>query len=274
MDRFVQLSRMWNARVGSWHQHVTSDHTFAALREEVCEASAPARHDTVVDLGCGAGFLTLSMAELAGEVIAVDASPRMLEELIVQAGNSGRANVRPILADLAVFDLPSQSVDVVVSNYALHHLTDRQKALLLLRAREWLRPGGRLVIADMMFGRSLNARDRSILRDKVIAFGRRGPAGWWRIVKNVLRLGLRIGSERPASPDFWLNAARTAGFAEVSFHSVRSEAGVICGSAASQAAESRPPDSSVTQIAGTLATTDRWPTKVLLTQRNRAAHHQ
>jgi 2-polyprenyl-3-methyl-5-hydroxy-6-metoxy-1,4-benzoquinol methylase len=230
MDRFVHLSRMWNARVGTWQQHVTSDHTFADIRDEVRLRTAPSLHDTVVDLGCGAGFLSLPLASVVREVIAVDASQQMIGELIAQARKARLSNVRPIVADLAVFDLPRQSVDVVVSNYALHHLTDRQKTALLLRAHRWLRPGGRLVIADMMFGRGLDSRDRTILRQKVIALGKRGPAGWWRIVKNVVRLGLRIGSERPASPAFWLDAARLAGFADVSFHPVRSEAGLVVAS--------------------------------------------
>ena len=230
MDRFVHLSRMWNARVGSWQQHVTSDHTFADIRDEVRVRTEPSVHDTVVDLGCGAGFLSLPLAYVVAEVIAVDASPQMIEELIAQASKVRLSNVQPVVADLATFDLPRQSVDVVVSNYALHHLTDKQKTELLRRAYAWLRPGGRLVIADMMFGRGFDPRDRTILRKKVVALGKRGPAGWWRIVKNVVRLGLRIGSERPASPAFWLNAARSAGFADVAFYPVRSEAGLVVAS--------------------------------------------
>jgi SAM-dependent methyltransferase len=235
MDRFVHMSRLWNARVSTWQQHVASDHTFGEILDEVCQRTAPSLHDTVVDLGCGGGFLSIPLAHLVTEVIAVDASPQMIDELAAQAGRAGVSNVRPIVADLAVFDLPRQSVDVVVSNYALHHLTDRQKVALLFRAREWLRPGGRLVIADMMFGRGLAPRDRTILREKIIALGKRGPAGWWRIAKNMVRLGLRIGSERPASPAFWLNAARSAGFADVSFSPVRSEAGLIVAFAAANA---------------------------------------
>jgi SAM-dependent methyltransferase len=230
MDRFVHLSRMWNARVGTWQQHVNSDHAFTEIRDEVLVRAAPALRDTVVDLGCGAGFLSLAFASVAAEVIAVDASPQMIAELIAQAHKGRLSNVRPTIADLAAFDLPRESVDVVVSNYALHHLTDRQKTALLRRAYGWLRPGGRLVIADMMFGRGLGSRDRTILRQKVIALGRRGPAGWWRVVKNVVRLGLRIGSERPASPDFWLGAARSAGFADLTCRPFRSEAGLMVGS--------------------------------------------
>ena len=44
-------------------------------------------------------------------------------------------------------------------------------------------PGGRLVIADMMFGRGGSRRGRAILRQKVAALAAKGVGGWWHIAK-------------------------------------------------------------------------------------------
>ena len=114
------------------------------------------------------------------------------------------------VSDLRQFHLPPASVDLVVSSYALHHLQDPDKRALVARAARWLRPGGRLVIADMMFGRGGSRRDRDILRQKVIALAAKEPGGWWRIAKNLTRYGLGVGDEHPAAPEFWQAALRDA----------------------------------------------------------------
>ena len=90
-------------------------------------------------------------------------------------------------------------------------------------------PWGALVIADMMFGRGASRRDRDILREKVTAFAVKGPAGWWRIAKNLTRYGLGVGHEHPATPQFWQLALRDADFTEVRFESVVAEAGIVSG---------------------------------------------
>ena len=95
------------------------------------------------------------------------------------------------------FELRPASTDLVVSSYALHHLADADKRALVARSAQWLRPGGRLVIGDMMFGRGASPRDRDILRQKVVALAAKGPGGWWRIAKNLARYGLR---RRPGAP--------------------------------------------------------------------------
>ncbi len=101
--------------------------------------------------------------------------------------------------------------------------------MLTARAAQWLCPGGRLVIADMMFGRGGSRRDRAILRQKVAALAAKGIGGWWRIAKNLTCYGLRVGPEHPATPEFWQQALRDAGLTEVCFHPVAAEAGIVCG---------------------------------------------
>jgi SAM-dependent methyltransferase len=133
------------------------------------------------------------------------------------------------VTDLRNFRLPPSCADLIVSSYALHHLTDADKRALVAGAAHWLRPGGRLVVADMMFGRGGSRRDRVILRQKVAALAAKGIGGWLRIVKNLARYGLRIGPERPATPEFWQQALRDAGLAQVRFHPVAAEAGIVCG---------------------------------------------
>jgi SAM-dependent methyltransferase len=153
----------------------------------------------------------------------------MVETLASRARDEGHSNVHVRVADLAKFDLPPGSVDLVISSYALHHLHDSDKRDLIQRAGTWLRPGGRLVVADMMFGRGQSRRDRKILRQKVAVLAAKGPGGWWRIAKNMTRYGLGVGNERPVPPEFWQEALREAGFTGIGFQQIFSEAGIIHG---------------------------------------------
>jgi SAM-dependent methyltransferase len=109
----------------------------------------------------------------------------MTEALAERAANAGLANVSTEVTDLKDFRLPPSCADLIISSYALHHLADADKRALTARAAQWLRPGGRLVIADMMFGRGGSRRDRAILRQKVAALAAKGIGGWWRIAKNL-----------------------------------------------------------------------------------------
>jgi ubiquinone/menaquinone biosynthesis C-methylase UbiE len=225
----LSLEQRWDRRVEEWHSHVTSAKAFGQVLDQLLGLSAPKPTDACVDLGAGTGFVTTALAPLVSSVLAVDISAAMSASLAGQAARDGLSNVSTEVHDLREFQLPPASVDLVVSSYALHHLPDPEKRALVARAARWLRPGGRLVVADMMFGRGGSRRDREILRQKVIALAAKGPGGWWRIAKNLTRYGLGVGDEHPATPEFWQTALRDAGLTEVGFQPVVAEAGLVRG---------------------------------------------
>ena len=221
----LTAERTWDRRVEKWHSHVTSAEAFGKVLDRLIQLSSPKPADACVDLGAGTGFVATALAPLVSSVLAVDVSTAMAAALTERAAKDALHNVSAEVRD----QLPPASVDLVVSSYALHHLSHRDKRVLVARAAQWLRPGGRLVIADMMFGRGASQRDRDILHQKVTALAAKGPGGWWRIAKNLGRYGLGVGHEHPASPEFWQSALREAGLTEVIFQPVVAEAGVVCG---------------------------------------------
>jgi ubiquinone/menaquinone biosynthesis C-methylase UbiE len=220
------LKRAWDDRAEEWHEHVVDTDAFRTIRDELLEAAAPRPDDRAVDLGAGTGFVTVPLARRTSDVIAVDISGSMLDTLRASATAEG-LSVQTRTADLATFDLPPASVDLVVSNYALHHLVDADKAALVQRISTWLQPGGRVVVADMMFGRGASSRDRAIARQKVAALLRKGPGGVWRIVKNLFRFGMRVGMERPAPPEAWTAMLTDAGFIDVEVRELPAEASLV-----------------------------------------------
>lgn len=213
----------------TWDHHVQTSAAFGAVLDAVLARSEPRATDRVVDLGAGTGYVTLALAPLVEGVVAADLAKPMVDALAEKSEEHGLENVHPVVVDLSQLDLPESSVDLVVSNYALHHLTNDDKAALVGRVSRWLRPGGRLVVADMMFGRGTSRRDRAIIRGKLLSLARLGPGGVWRIAKNLWRFGVWRGTEMPASPDFWRDALSASGFETISFDPVVAEAGVIAG---------------------------------------------
>ena len=218
--------RVWSGRVGSWDQHGSA--ALHSVTSAVLGVAAPQAGDTVLDLGCGTGQISIPLAMRSASVLAVDVSPAMARRLRDEARRRGLPSLTVIALPIEELDLPPASVDLVVSSYALHHLRDPDKSRLVTAAYGWLRPGGRIVIADMMFGRGGSARDRTIIRTKLRALARKGPGGWWRIVKNAARYQLRV-QERPISMSAWAGLLASAGFTDITSSSIVAEAGLVAG---------------------------------------------
>ena len=219
----------WNRRADRWDEAGSAGLTKVVaevLRE--CRAHLP-DGAVVVDLGAGSGQVTIPVAEGCSRVLAVDVSARLLGRLATKAAARSITNIECLTHPIETLELSPASVDLVVSNYALHHLRDADKERLLERCYTWLRPGGRIVIGDMMFGRGGDPNDRAIIASKAGVLLRRGPAGWWRLLKNAVRFSLRLG-EKPLPPDRWKALARDAGLHAVSATRIVSEAHLLTAS--------------------------------------------
>ena len=216
--------RVWSGRVASWDNHGSANLT--TVTAAVLAVAGVQPGDAVVDLGAGNGQLSLPLAQLGARVLGVDVSPGMVSALRSEALRRDLPMLEAITMPIEELDLPAGSVDLVVSSYALHHLRDPDKAKLVQAAARWLRPGGRIVIADMMFGRGGSQRDREIIKLKLLTLARKGPGGWWRITKNVVRYLVRV-QECPISMDAWTALLRAAGFTSIAASGIVAEAGLV-----------------------------------------------
>jgi len=219
-----KAAREWDGRVQNWEE-VAESPVFQRLAERVVHLAAPRADDIVVDLGAGTGLLTLALAAQVETVIAVDASPAMLERLAERAQQANAANIELRVADLRSLPLPDASVTLAVSNYAFHHLDDRAKELALAELRRVLVPGGRLVVCDMMFSLSLNEDDRRIVSEKLRLLARQGLPGLVRIARNGWRI-VRGRWERPAPVGLWQEMLLRRSFIDVSVMRLENEAAV------------------------------------------------
>lgn len=122
----------------------------AELYGESFEAAALAtfldRRWTVADLGCGTGGLSRAIAAGVRRVIAVDASPSMLDAARVNLADA--PNV--LLRAGALEDLPieTRSCEAAVMLLALTYVAGPARALA--EAARILKPDGRLVLVDLL----------------------------------------------------------------------------------------------------------------------------
>ena len=100
----------------------------------------------VADLGCGTGALSATLAPFVRTVIAIDASDAMLAA--ARRRLDGVANVDIRQGELESLPIDAGAVDTVVMSLVLHYIAEPGKALG--EAARVLRPGGRLIIVDMM----------------------------------------------------------------------------------------------------------------------------
>jgi SAM-dependent methyltransferase len=107
--------------------------------------------ETVLDLGCGTGAIALGVAEDAGRVIGRDISEGMMAQGREKAADRGLENVAfgegrfraPNVGD------DDTDVDIVTSNFAMHHLSDAEKREAVDVVAD-LDPR-RIVLGDVMF---------------------------------------------------------------------------------------------------------------------------
>jgi ubiquinone/menaquinone biosynthesis C-methylase UbiE len=221
------LEKDWDAFVGH-AEELAATPAFRGLRDRIIRRSGIGPGDRVLDIGAGTGLLALAVAHVTDAVVALDASAAMcrrLGELARARGLDGRVAV--IQADAASLPFDDAAFDLVVSNYCLHHLEDARKLQALHEIHRVLRPGGRLVVGDMMFSLSLAGhRDRAIVARKVRALLAKGPGGAKRVATNACRVLTHHG-EHPAPPDWWREALRAAGFEHVAVDVLPHEGGIV-----------------------------------------------
>ena len=148
--------------------------------------------EVVLDLGSGAGFdCFLAAAKVGdrGKVIGVDMTPEMLEKARENARKGKYENVEFRLGEIENLPVADNTVDVIISNCVINLSEDKQR--VFDETYRVLKPGGRLMVSDIVLTRELPENIRNSI------------SAYVECVSGALR------------KDNYLQAIKKAGFGEV-----------------------------------------------------------
>lgn len=106
---------------------------------------------TVLDLGSGAGndvFVAARQVGISGKVIGLDFTEAMVKKAMANQEKLGIENVSFVFGDIEDMPLPSNSVDLVISNCVLNLVPDKKSAFAEMN--RVLRANGRFAISDIV----------------------------------------------------------------------------------------------------------------------------
>ena len=141
----------YDKRAETYDQEMISkfgEYYFKVIRKMV-EFIKPKSQDVVLDIGAGTGAVSFALAPYVKRVIAVDISESMLQEAKRKAQDSNIENIEFVVGDFLNLNV-DEKVDAIVSNIALHHLTDEDKAKAIANMGSLLNDSGRIVLGDVI----------------------------------------------------------------------------------------------------------------------------
>lgn len=162
---FLELFEQW----ADHYDHTVTGHDLEYKEvfkhyEKILSEVAKRTYGHVIEFGPGTGNLTEELLKRGRTVTAFEPSPAMRKRAKEKLGN--RAAIKE--GDFLEFERAT-SIQSIVSSYAFHHLTDKEKAEAIATYGNILHPGGKIVFADTMY-ESVEAYKRAIMDAKEKGF--------------------------------------------------------------------------------------------------------
>jgi ubiquinone/menaquinone biosynthesis C-methylase UbiE len=103
-----------------------------------------------LEIGCGTGKFSRSLARLSEHVLSIDLSPQMIR---LARETSHQSNIAFVEADVLAYPLSDDQFDYIATLTTLHHLPFES---ILGKIKQALKPGGVFVCLDLYQRSSLN----------------------------------------------------------------------------------------------------------------------
>jgi len=146
----MQQHRLVDQQFGQVAQaYLTSAvHAQGADLETLATLAQSMPHAKVLDLGCGGGHVSFAMAPHVTALVAVDLSEDMLAVVTAEAAKRSIKQLHTQAARAESLPFDDGAFDIVATRFSAHHWYDVRAGLA--EARRVLKPGGKLVIVDIV----------------------------------------------------------------------------------------------------------------------------
>jgi len=121
--------------------------TFGLARFDYFVGRLPGGTRRVLDAGCGTGILAAHVADHVARVVGLDVSSAMLAVARARRAELGKKNVEFVAGSAEAIPFANASFDAVISSAALYNT---KLDVSLPELRRVVRPGGRIIVADLV----------------------------------------------------------------------------------------------------------------------------
>ena len=169
-----EMAEAWEREAEGWLAHAERyDAAGRTQWDRFLDGVDVASDARILDIGCGGGTTTISLAGIAdrGHVLGADISQRMIDHGRAAAERAGVTNATFVRADVQVHRFEEAPFDLTVSSFGTMFFADPEAAFANVRSA--LRPGGRLA---MLVWRGLGENEWLTALRAALALGRDLPA--------------------------------------------------------------------------------------------------
>jgi ubiquinone/menaquinone biosynthesis C-methylase UbiE len=143
-ERRTTSQEFFSSSAGQWDR--LRDELFGDRFQLAAFAALADAEWTVGDLGCGTGQVSAALAPFVGRVVAVDESAAMLQAARKRLHEFDNIDLRR--GELEALPIDSDRLDAATLILVLHHVPEPARALA--EVARVLKPGGRVIVADML----------------------------------------------------------------------------------------------------------------------------
>ncbi len=159
-------------QVGTDYQDVSNvqdyDMKMAKFRDvakeatDIIEAISLGKEHSLLEIGTGTGNFAIEAAKHCNNVYAIDVSSAMIDYAKQKAQTMEISNISFFQGSFLSYQHDGYPLDVIVSNFALHHLPDFWKMIALERIHKLLKNGGTFYLEDVVFSFPIEEYDCKI----------------------------------------------------------------------------------------------------------------
>jgi len=152
-NEFQQIGTDYStlAEVKAYDERMASFRDVNAENHDLMKMLGLPRGASLLEIGCGTGRFSCFAAAQGYRVTAIDVSRMMVEYVQERAARENLPGFTTQHSGFLTMALPAGSIDAVISGAALHHLPDAWKLVALRNIATVLKPGGDLILCDVVF---------------------------------------------------------------------------------------------------------------------------